>query len=272
MEKYLLANEKLYKDVYGEGHQEYNDGKVSNFVAMKGANYDKNQEIRFMYVGRATNGWGDGIKMENAKEFAKSVKEVFEAGNRFETEWKMQDTETNPYSVYIGKNKEGKDVEKKYYLSRSKFWMSGHDIWCKLNGIDTKPDWFNEIVWNNIYKVAPSESGNPSTKLIYAQAPACQEILKEEINELKPTHVLLVVDKDWLYWKSYNEVKVNWMSIFEGCIDCDDAIVGEGVYAQKAFIYNGIKFVVTCRPETVNRVDYVDAVVKTFEKMSKQKR
>lgn len=265
IENYKKAYAELYRTVYGEGHRKYVDKDVSSFVAMQGAEYDKQDKVRLMLVGRATNGWGKTLSIDSEENFANEVVPVFQSVERFQTEWKMQDCLNNPYSEY----KDAKGEWKKYYLSGSSFWNYTKEIWCKLNDVENKPNWYESIVWNNIYKIAPTDSGNPSTNLIYAQAPACVDILKAEIDILKPTHILLVIDKTWLSWTSRNKVMFDFMQVFEGYQDCGDLIPGEKKMVQRAYKKDKIKVLVTCRPENVGKSEYVTSVLETFKNMEK---
>ncbi len=263
MKEYINAYKELYKAVY-EMPKKYKEEKLSNFVTMKGERYDVNKDVRFMIVGRATNGWGDSMNKISAESYAEEASKIFDKTNRFYTDWNMKDIKNNPYSEYRDVN-DGK--EKRYYLSKSAFWSSAKNVWCKLNGVDNKPDWFNEIVWSNIYKVAPFESGNPSTNLIYAQAPACVKILKEEIDILKPTHILLAIDKSWISWTFKGKKKFDFMEAFKNVECCKDLVSNNQNIVQKAFVSDGIKVIVTRRPESLCREEYATAVYETFYNM-----
>ena len=265
MKKYLEAYKELYTSVY-DGPKKYKETNLADFIAMKGKRYsEENKKVRFMLVGRATNGWGE-LNKKSIDSYVQDVYKTFTQEDRFHTEWNMKDIDNNPYSEYVD-SKDGKT--KKYYLSKSPFWSSSKEVWCKINHIDNKPDWFDDIVWSNIYKVAPMESGNPSTSLIYAQAPACVKILKEEINTLKPTHILLVIDESWISWTYRKKVMFDFMEAFDNIKDFTRVIPENQQIVHKAFISNGIKVIVTCRPEQVSREEYADVVFETFCNMNK---
>ena len=262
MKNYTELYKKLYEAVY-EGQNKYKDTDLSNFVAMRGSRYKESNAKRLMVVGRAVNGWGKSIDISSADAYANSACELFKNENRFTSkdEWNMKNTNDNPYSEYTTKS--GKT--KKYYLSNSPFWSATRDIWYKLSG-EEKSDWYEDIVWNNIYKVAPMEGGNPSTNLIYAQAPTCVELLKEEIKLLKPTHILLVIDKSWVSWTSRNKVIFDFMEAFDGYkCRCQTVLEEQNkAIVQCAFTVNGCKVLITCRPEIVLRDDYKNAVIDAF--------
>ena len=232
---------------------------------MRGSRYDekigKPNVIRFMVVGRAVNGWGKSINTESPDTYANEATTLFEATDRFTTEWKMQNSESDPYSEYTDKN--GKT--KKYYLSKSPFWSATRNVWYQLSG-EKKSDWYEDIVWNNMYKIAPLEEGNPSTNLIYAQAKICVKLLQEEIRLLQPTHVLLVIDKSWISWTSRNKVMFDFMDAFEGYkCHCHSVLKDQTkAIVQCALSVDDCKILVTCRPETLSRDEYQEAVINAF--------
>lgn len=232
MEKYIESYKQLYEAVYSEKKKKYIETQLSNFVTMKGKRYDekigKDNVVRFMLVGRATNGWGRGIDTSTQEAYVKGAVELFKQNTRFETEWGergMKDGENNPYSEYYEVDENGvpdKEKLKKYYLSKSPFWSTALKIYQELSKdeIHEKTDWYEDIVWSNIYKIAPLKEGNPSTGLIYAEAPACVKLLKEEIRILKPTHILLVIDQSWLSLSPRGKTKFDFKEVFEGYEHC----------------------------------------------------
>jgi len=276
MEHYKKAYEHLYKAVYESTRKKYKETNLSPFIAMKGKNYDRlkddssDSNIRLMLVGRATNGWGQFVDCSSKHSFTETAANLFMSSIRFETEWKMEATSTNPYSKYESATKidaNGNPIIEKYYLSRSAFWSSAAEVWCKLNHISNCPNWYDNIVWNNMYKVAPYENGNPSTNLIYTQAPSCVEILKEEIRLLNPTHILMVIDKSWISWSSYDKIMFDFMNSFENILPVPGTIENNQDIVQDAFLSNKRKVIITCRPETISRSKYSNAVIETFSKM-----
>lgn len=265
MKKYTELYQKLYNEVYKDSSKRFKETELSNFVAMRGSRYNEKPSrdgaVRLMVVGRAVNGWGKSIDTTSADTYAEEATKLFKQEDRFQTEWNMQGTDSNPYSQYTTKSGE----VKKYYLSNSPFWSTTKEVWYGLSG-ETKVDWYEDIVWNNIYKIAPIEEGNPSTNLIYAQAPTCVELLREEIRLLEPTHILLVVDKSWMSWTSRNKVKFDFMKAFDGYkCQCRTALEEQDkAIVQCAFTVGDCKVLITCRPEALSRENYTNAVIDAF--------
>lgn len=62
--------------------------------------------------------------------------------------------------------------------------------------------WYDFIAYSNLFKFIPLTGGNPSKGLVLAQANSSElaEILRIEIQTLKPTHILLIVGENNQYW------------------------------------------------------------------------
>ena len=58
-------------------------------------------------------------------------------------------------------------------------------------------DWYEDIVWANLYTVAPAGGGNPNGSLCAAQRVICGKLLKKQIEILNPTHIVFVTDWNW---------------------------------------------------------------------------
>jgi len=285
MEKHTELYKELYNAIYPTHDKKFKERHLSNFVAMRGSRYDEkigmDNVVRLMVVGRAVNGWGESMNTESADTYANEATTLFESSDRFQIEWKMKNGESDPYSEYVELdedgapryNENGEKIIKQYHLSKSPFWSSALEIYKEISSNEPHEhtDWYEDIVWNNIYKVAPLKEGNPSTNLIYAQANICVELLKEEIRLLKPTHVLLVIDKSWISWISRNKVMFDFMDAFEGykCY-CHSVLKDQNkAIVQCAFMVNDCKILVTCRPETISRDDYKKAVINAFNEFNK---
>lgn len=284
MKRYTELYKELYNVIYPIDNKKFKERRLSNFVAMRGNRYNekmgKDNIVRFMVVGRAVNGWGESMNTESADTYASQAVELFEQMNRFtsKTEWNMQNGEIDPYSEYEKLdengnpeyNENGEKIVTQYHLKNSPFWRSALEIYKGLssNELHEHSDWYEDIVWNNIYKVAPLKEGNPSTNLIYAQAKTCVKLLREEIRLLQPTHVLLVIDKSWISWTSRNKVMFDFMEAFEGYkCHCHSVLKDQKKeIVQSAFMVNDCKILVTCRPETTSRDDYKNAVIDAFNK------
>lgn len=179
---YLTScTEQLYKDLQSKLSARDKSIAITGFCGLKGRSY--NSEL--MVVGRAVNGWHDGIKLSECSEecFSKHF-EVKKGSNQMswlDTAW-----------LRSGREEEGRG----YNAHRSAFWRVNQKVLAKLGITDAK-DWYHHLYWTNLYKVAPHSGGNPSNALIRAQQAACNTILEEEIRSHKPRRILMLTSKSW---------------------------------------------------------------------------
>ena len=244
--------EKLYSDLYDAANVEsgYRLNKnrcyfneLSHFVGMKGSKFDE-QGVRLLIVGRAVNGWGT-IAAASAECFAQ------QAVSQMEDHFKWVHFDNGSLR---NDDKDGNW----YWLSKSPFWRVSKQIWMAISDntvfVDQEDDrWVDHIAWTNLYKIAPKETGNPTTTMCNKQLGVCKEILLAEIAHYKPTHILLVTG--YRYWFDAFE------DIFTGSTQPVKLISG---HAETTFCHNDIKIVVACRPERKNEQQYVEDVLSAF--------
>ena len=169
--------------------------RVYALLAGKGTRYAG----KLMVVGRAGNGWGEGIALsdlavpEKRKRYAQ---EVFD-------EWNPSDGACPLQWVADGWN-----GRRDWNARKSPFWrvirkvVEGLDI---VGEEDFDETWASHIVWSNLYKVAPVKGGNPSDPLCNAQLGGCKKLLDHEIMTYRPERLLFIterntVSKPYWYW------------------------------------------------------------------------
>ena len=111
MKKYTELYRKLHSVIYPVDDKKFKERHLSNFVAMRGSRYNekigKDNVVRFMVVGRAVNGWGESMNTESPDTYANEATTLFESSDRFQTEWKMKNGESDPYSEYVELDEDG---------------------------------------------------------------------------------------------------------------------------------------------------------------------
>lgn len=263
MEKYLEAYMELYKATniskgYRLNKQIVHFNQLSHFVGMKGKRYDE-QEVRLLVVGRAVNGWGQ-LDSTSAESFSADAMEKV-INDKFK--WIVCDNETL--------RNDCKDENGEYYwLNDSPFWRTSRRIWMNLSGNDgfvdkNKDKWVDYIAWTNLYKVAPRDTGNPTTTMSKQQLNACKKILQAEIEKFKPTHILFITGYEW------------WFESFKDIFDVDfynikkNEYRGEKknrVFAEASLILDDkTKIVVACRPECRDENLYINDVACAFKEL-----
>ena len=254
---------ELYEKLYSDTNTSYRFNKsrvylseLSHFVAMKGNKFDQ-ETMRLFVVGRAVNGWG-AFPCESAKVFAEAAEDSFRSEG---FQWIKTDRDSL-YSEYI--NEKTGELEN-YFLSRSPFWRTIERIWCSLSGSNDYR-FFDHIAWSNLYKIAPKDTGNPTTTMCKKQFAACRDILDAEIRAYNPTHILFITGYDWWYADptcDFSTLFINNKRI--GSNNQDPSIYAEGT-AEYAFDGENIPVVIVCRPETRDEEAFTTDVLAAFKR------
>ena len=244
------------------------------FTAMQGHRYNQSEDIfgnpfRLMMVGRAVNGWDEyrPVGEFSEEEFIQASienlnndKKALSYGkDRFEWIWAEGNTAKN--CLREGIDRSPSDIGK-YLLTRSPLWSYTKDIWSNLYGKQQRWEerWFENIVWSNLYKIAPHESGNPSGKLMKYQKDVCLELLKREVEYFKPTHILFITGKDWFspFTNIFDEVRFRKANCASGVNKNNIYVEGTGCYRFAEG--DNAKIIIACRPEMRNKEDYTKQV------------
>lgn len=143
-----------------------------------------------LFVGRATNGWGDqrdkdspwftrhqGIEVSKVREYVEDVEH-----HVGELDWLIDEA----------------------CLARS-FWKVVRGV------LDDRPDWIRQVAWTELYKLGLAKQEkdgvyNPSDQILDAQWFGCSELLRMEIDELEPGYTVFLTGQDWLA----EFYEVNW--------------------------------------------------------------
>ncbi len=233
-----IIKESIYREMYDKISKGINLEEYSVFPSRYGKSY-KNQDIKFMTIGRCTNGWGKDDQNINSSESLIRVAKH----------------EVNDQYVH--------------YASNSSFWRTNKRIWERLCGFNenskTKEDFVSSIAWGNLYKIAPKQDANPSNLLCALQHDFCNELLDLEIDDFCPTHLLLVTGQNWLEW-DYKKKHYRF-DILDKVADYKDSkhIIKAGRITIKSG--GSTKVVITNRPEGKPEDDYVDAVLQAFKEI-----
>ncbi len=148
------------------------------FNAQKGRDYDNN----LMVVGRAVNGWYNEFDLHGLNSEL-MVESIFNKSN-----------ESNCPLKWV---EESWGKTEGYNTKSSAFWRVIKKIAQNLNETSSNNGWASKIVWSNLYKVAPSDKGNPSDSLCDYQFRACNELLLTEIEEYQPSLIIFFTGLNW---------------------------------------------------------------------------
>ncbi len=232
-------------------------GELAHFVTKRGKHYDSSA-VRLFLVGRCTNGWPSLYKKgPNAIDaFAeRAYREYLDRGYA-------------PYFAYSADA--GYTGGNNYRLTGSAFWRVARNIWRGLSQRDDD-EWLDFIAWSNLFKAAPDpdpakgEGANPTQGMIDAQFKSCLEILKQELADLLPTHVIFVTG--WDGW--FEDRKNSFAAAFPQLKRTNEHkyIEGEGTVAAKG---RAVPALVLKRPEYRNESEYVQEVLAFFNERGRR--
>lgn len=158
--------------------------EVTGFLAMAGQAWTGD----LMIVGRAVNGWTDGILPERlaasaeVSQYARLVQESVAGDGRCPMSWVTE---------HWGATRD-------YNTKRSAFWRSIRSVVQRLGIADVESaDWSSQLVWSNLYKISPATGGNPSNALCDIQFAGCAELLDLEFATYRPSRVLFLTGSNW---------------------------------------------------------------------------
>lgn len=265
---YMTSMKRLYSELFeafkGKAFRwnkkqcTWND--FCHFVAMKGSQYDTSK-LKFMVIGRATNGWH---KITDESDIGEEAQKQFNCADGFDS-WIV----VNKYGN-LRNNEKNEKTQKYYYLNRSSFWRTTKCVYMELSKIKDA-NWVQHIAWSNLYKIAPNESedvaaGNPNRKMVRTQMEICKEILGEEINVYSPDYILFVTGWEW--WFAGDKKTPGFDKILSGVKQesGNEFVVGKGICKLND---KNVKIVVTQRPEGKKENNYVNEILKCFNELEK---
>lgn len=210
----------------------------------------KGEKTDFITYGQAVNGWGASFSLKEELEKDKII-ESLKASNSF-----LASKGHNPldwvniqWSAPIY-NEETEDVEvkdfykEKYKANRSFFWQVTYRLIDDYYGLDRASfEWSSKMVWSNLYKIAPN-GANPSGLEKEIQQPLSAELVKKEMDELKPKFCVVLTNEKW--WIPFRETIQTESIPYDDSLDIIECV-------EK---YNSTKIIVTKRPRFGSIDDY----------------
>ena len=177
---------QLFSDVVLSSVTQVVADTVTGFLAMIGREYDG----QLMVVGRAVNGWTDGVAPNDLqndsrrREYAQHVYEL--VTENMGTECPMCWV-TARWGAATN-----------YNTRRSAFWRVIRAVVSQLNVADVNNNkWPSALIWSNLYKVSPADGGNPSAELCRAQFDGCAQLFRWELENYRPRRILFLTGRAW---------------------------------------------------------------------------
>lgn len=185
------------------------------------------EKIKLMLIGRAVNGWNIDWAAKPA-DIAKQTLSI---------DFDMNSIDEEPL--------QNKGTADEYNFNKCAFIKIGKAI-AKQLGLVSK-DIAANLIWSNLYKVAPSISGNPNGKVQRLQRQTAIKILQKEIELYKPSHILFITDVDWLQFTWRNDQ--NELSFAKALGIKENLSINSGKYVKAFGEIEKIPYVVCVRPE-----------------------
>lgn len=240
-----------YKKLFETIKEKFPGKSFSRFFPMQGIDYDE-KGVRLMLIGRSVNGWTE-LTEETADDFALSAgRAMINRG----FSWLQNDGKgTETYIDEHGR-------KGRYNINKSSFFRCTKGILNKIKPeTETQKRWFENIVWTNLYTVAPLHSGNAEGKLQNIQLEESKKLLAQQIKFYKPTHILFITDWEW-WFDRFTDVFCDVVKIGDSK---NDNVVGAGHF-------NNAKVIVTVRPDRTrpnrpNEEKFINDVVEKFNEL-----
>ena len=171
--------------------------EVSLFWPKVGRDYDGD----FLVVGRAVNGWIDKWNTDQATD-----PRLLAAAARATAEATVNGC---PMGWVLDRWKRG---DGDYDTSRSQFWVTARSTLVGQHP-DWEGDWPSHLTWSNLAKVSRWSKGNPSWRLRQAQLSESADLLRREVEELRPRRVVVFAGRGWFEpYAALLGLNVKWSS------------------------------------------------------------
>ena len=165
----------------------------------------RNEKCDLLFYGQALKGWAAGFDVYTETPQDKILNSVFTSNKYFA---KLSHTPLDWVNVRYSNstfNSIAADKEADLFYSdgtnyrtfRSFFWNVVSRFTSDFYGLDRDSwDWSKKIVWSNLYKIAP-DGENPNDFLCEQQLKTSVELVRQEIEELKPKYCIFLTNSPW---------------------------------------------------------------------------
>ena len=218
----------------------------------------QNEKCDLLFYGQALNGWTAGFDVFAETAQDKILHSVLTSNRYFA---KLNHTPLDWVNVKWSNstfNLMAEDEEAKTFYSdgsnyrtfRSFFWKVVFKLTSDFYGLDrTSWDWAKKTVWSNLYKIA-EDGANPNYFLREQQIKTSAELVRQEIEELKPKYCIILTNYEW--WEPFKKL------LGTKSIPYDKALENILSFEQ---LYD-TKFIVTTRPRFGSGEAHVSQLLK----------
>jgi len=203
-----------------------------------------NETCDMLFYGQALNGWTAGFDVyaeipdDKILQSIMSSNKYFSELNHTPLDWVNVKWSNSVFNSIV------KDEDAKAFYSdgrdyrtfRSFFWKVVFKLTSDFYGLDRASfDWAKRTVWSNLYKIT-EDGANPNSFLREQQFKLSAELIKLEIEELKPKYCIVLTNYDW--WEPFG------IELGTKSIPYDKDLNNIASFEQ----LNETKFIITTRP------------------------
>ena len=171
-----------------------------------------NEKCDLLFYGQALNGWTEGFDIfaetsdDKIRRSILTSNRFFSALNHSPLDWVNVKWSNSTFDL-ITKNLDAKTFytdDSNYRTYRSFFWKVVFKLTSDFYGLDRSSwDWAKKTVWSNLYKLA-EDGKNPSYFLREHQIKTSAELVRQEIEELKPKYCIILTNYEW--WEPFKKI------------------------------------------------------------------
>lgn len=228
----------------------------------------ENEPCDFLIYGQAVNGGNSFFNFNKAPDFKKLLTESIEWSNSYfeghtPLDWVNVNWSKGCYTKELSKAQDLKNEnqfkniypDNDYNTFRSFFWNVTHKLICRYYEFDENEswEWTKKMVWSNLYKISPADKGNPNDKECEWQVTLSAELVKQEIDKLKPAHCIVMTNDEW--WMPFRE-KLNTKPMKKSI---------NKKYIEAVEQYNDSTIIITKRPYVGNSKNMTDELFKLIK-------
>ncbi len=216
-----------------------------------------NEQCDFIIYGQAVNGWGDSFNINETSEslkvrMSKSIEfsnSYYSPNNHCPLDWVNVYWSAKSYASFVTTSDEIEFYKPiSYHTCKSFFWNVTYKFISQYYNLDINGwEWAKKIIWSNLYKIAPPK-GNPSYYTKKYQEQFAIELVKQEIEEIKPKYCLVLTNDAW--WEP-----------FRRGLRTKSVPQDKGPEIISFEEYNETKIIVTSRPFRGNSSNHVSKIL-----------
>lgn len=138
-----------------------------------------------------------------------------------------------------------------YKANKSFFWNVVYKLVCdhSLNADRNNPKWTEKVIWSNLYKIT-GDRRNPTNDECLWQEALSVELVKKEIEEIKPAYCIVLTNDAW--WEHFRK-----------CLGTKKQEINSIIQSVETF--NETKIIVTSRPFMGSSDRHVEEILKVIK-------